>query len=259
MNDTFGFKADLKQLHALRPDDPTIEVEEGHHEEETAQGTASKEAPSKVTVSNIFQHPDTHPFALDMLLHKKYGVEYLLWEGETLELRIPIDFHSPRISDLNIAKIQAMRTLHLTDAFWERWEVFNWCTMPLNSLHTDFEVLQVPTAIQCLIACDIAHKVRKHVDWSSEVKTFISTVFLHDGLLYPLAPCDFVEFDSASWVFNPQSLLERWPEVLKTGNLPKGDTIVDEQLRRIWFAKEALEKSRAELRTQLRLVDHVRI
>lgn len=250
----FGMQANLALLHALKPDDPTQEIEEEGHLESGSETT--QHTPSKVTLSNFFQHPDTHPFALDFVLQRKYGPEFLLWAGETLEIRIPQDFKTTTISDLNISKIQAMRTLHLSHTYWQRWEVFNWCTMSLNHLFPDFEVMQVPTVPQCLISCDIARRVDTDTVWSDEVKAFVSTVFFHEGVLCPIEPCNFVSFDTSELFVDAEEVKKHYADVIKTTKIPKVDPIVEEQLRRVLHAHLILEENRTALRVQLRMIDH---
>jgi hypothetical protein len=205
-----------------------------------------------VTAANIWRHPDAHPIALDMLVLQRYGPEWLTWEPETLHVLVPVDFKTPSLSDLNHAKLQACKTLHLVDSFWHRWEVFVACAMPFNNELPDFKTMQVPTAAQCLVAIDIAHRIREENDWSEEVKGFIAAVYKHDDIYLPLPPADFVTLDVPESV-DQKKLAERWPEVRASGRTPTAQTMLDEQLRRLLIINGFLEESRARLRQQLRL------
>jgi len=104
--------------------------------------------PAAVTAKNIWHHPDAHPIALDMFMLRQYGPEWLRWEPETLQHVVPEDFKTSALSDMNLAKLQACKTLYLVDSFWERWEVFVVCLMPFNGVFPDFQVMQVPTVAQ---------------------------------------------------------------------------------------------------------------
>lgn len=208
---------------------------------------------SGVTAQNIWRHPDAHPVVLDYLLLQKYGVEWMTWEPETLEAHVPKDFNTPSLSDLNLSKIQACKTLHFVDTFWERWEVFVWCTMPFNSVFPDFNVMQVPTVAQCAVAVDTAQRLRNDLEFSLEVKTYLGVVHRHDGVLIPTPPLDFVHVEHEANLDVP-AVVRRWPDVRSSGIPPKGDTMADEQLRRMLLVHTFLEESRTRLRQQLRLV-----
>ena len=207
---------------------------------------------SGVTKSNIWQHPDAHPIALDLAMLNKYGPEWLDWEAETIQLAIPQDFSASSLSDLNLSKLQACKTLHLVDTFWQRWEVFLWCTMPFNSEFPDFQGMQVPAVGQVLVSCDIAARIRDEVEWTEEVKEFIAAVFKTDDIYLPLPPCDFIKLEAPEIVDVP-ALAADWPAVRSSKKAPTGSTILDEQLRRLLSVNDFLEESRARLQKQLAL------
>jgi hypothetical protein len=237
-------------------DDPTEEVETVEKDEEKAE-TQERPSLQGVTSQNLFRHPDAHPLVLDLALLKRYGPDFLLWEPETLEIRIPQDFHVSEVSDLNMAKVQACKTLHLVDTFWDRWEVFCWVTASLNGMFPDFESMQVPTVTQCSIAVDIAKRIRDDVEWSTEVKAFIEQVFRFEGIFCPQPPLDFVSIDTDGLVVDCAEVQKYWPEVLARKSAPQEETIVAEQLRRLLLVHQALEENRVLLRSQLPLVQHV--
>lgn len=207
-----------------------------------------------VTAENFWRHPDAHPVVLDFQLLKKYGAEWLTWEPETLELQIPKDFGAQSLSDLNLAKIQACKTLHLVDSFWQRWEVFVWCTMALNGVFPDFDIMQVPTVAQCMVSVDIADHIRKDLRFTEEVRTYLDALHRHEGVLVPLAPLTFVNVDTREIHVDVDAIKKRWPDV--QGKPVTGDTMEDEQLRRMLISKHFLEESRTRLRQQMRLVAH---
>lgn len=231
-------------------------------EEDNVETTESDDGEKKAEAAppphiNLFQHPDSHPAILDILLLQKYGPEWMLWEPETLQLRVPLDFHTTSISDLNLHKIQAMKTLHFVDTPWRQWEVFVWCCMPLNGLFPDFTTMQVPTAAQCLVAIDLFNKVRQDVAWSDEMKTYLGTVWRHDGMFCPIDPADFFEVDKSGTGVDCPKIMERWPTVRKEGKAPTEDTMEDEQLRRMLDAHQYLKESRDLFEQQVKAVLHV--
>jgi hypothetical protein len=224
-------------------------IEEGSTDH-PAPATDVPAPPENVTAKNLWRHPDAHPIALDLLLLKRYGHTWLEWEPETLQVLIPEDFHTPSISDLNLAKLQACKTLHLVDTFWQQWEIFIACLMPFNNEFPDFSVMQVPTVAQVLVACDVAGRIRDDVAWSNEMKEYIKVVYAHDGIFLQLPPADFVAL-SAPEEINQGELLRRWNEVRSTNKAPIGDDAMDEQLRRLLTANTFLEESRERLQRQL--------
>jgi hypothetical protein len=234
--------------------DPT-EVLEVVSEEESVPVEAAAANITAVTKANFWHHPDTHPVALDIALLHQYGPQFLEWEVETLRRAISEDFRSS-LSELNLAKIQAVKTLHLVDTFWEDWEVFLWCTMAMNGIFPDFSVLQAPTVPQCLVAIDAANHLRDDMPWAEEVKTFIEVSFRHDGLLVSLAPADFIEMKRDPTLADFKSIEERWPKVRSTRRAPTAETPEDEQLRRLLAAFMFLEETHERLRHQLGLVAH---
>lgn len=245
------------ELPADADDEPTEHIETVEQPEEEKEA-AARPSVGSVTVLNFFRHPDAHPLVLDLCLLKKYGPDFLLWEPETLELRIPQDFKTTEVSDLNMAKIQACRTLHLVDTFWERWEVFCWVTASLNGLFPDFEAMQVPSIAQAAVSVYIAQKIRDDVEWSSEVKTFLAQVFKFEGIFYPLEPLNFVVVDADGYVVNTSEVAAAWAKFKSSGkSLPLEESITGEQLRRLLLVQGALDENRALLRDQLPLVAHV--
>lgn len=229
-------------------------------EDEPVETLGEEEAEKKAEASaplphiNLFQHPDSHPAVLDILLLQKYGPEWMLWEPETLQLRIPQDFHTQEVSDLNLSKIQAMKTLHFVDTPWTQWEVFVWCAMPLNGLFPDFEVMQVPTVAQCLVAIDGFNLVRKDVTWADELKVYLATVWRHEGMFCPIEPADFVEVDKSGTTIDCSKIREMWPIVRREDRAPTEDTADAEQLRRMLDAHQYLQEQREVFERQLRAV-----
>lgn len=237
--------------------DETAEVEASSPDEVRLEATRVP-LPTGVTPTNILRHPDAHPIALDMLLLRQWGPEWMVWEAETLQHLVPMEFKGQTLSDLNLAKIQACRTLHLVDTFWERWEVFNWCTAAVNSEFPDFELMQVPSAAQVLVSVDTASRIRDDVAWSEEVRKFVGAVFRHDELFVPLPPADFAEIAvEHALPFELTQVKAKWPEVRSSGQPPDGESALDEELRRLLAANDYLERSRDRLRQQLRILGHV--
>jgi hypothetical protein len=212
---------------------------------------------SNVSVANVFRSPDAHPLVLDLMLLRKYNADWLGWELETIVHRVQEDFKTPSIADINIEKLQACKALHLVDDFWTKWEVFLHCCAPFNGAFADFQRMQAPAVAECMVAVDIANRIRDDVSFSGEVKTFLAAVHQHDGILCPQPPLDFVKVDVAELPIDCAEVTRRWPEVRASGRAPDGASAEDEQLRRLLGSWAYLESTRLRLRSQLEILKHV--
>ena len=158
--------------------------------------TGSSHAPvqAPVTRQNIWGCNDAHPVVLYALLGAAYGNDWLEWEAETFRPRITEDFPGAPLNDLNLSKIEATRVLILSDAFWERWEIFLACCMPFNNEFPDFVVMQVPMVAQVLVACSTAVHTRTTSTpaWSTEMQEYIKAIYQHDGIWRVIPPAAFV-------------------------------------------------------------------
>lgn len=235
-------------------DDLAKEAEEVSHDEQASVHPVP--APSTLTAKSIFRHPDAHPIVLDLLLLKKYGIDWFLWEPETVEHLLTED-GSP-ISEVNFAKIQACKTLHVADSYWRQWEVFLWCTMGLNGILPDFVVMQIPTLAQCLVSVDIARRIRQDVQWSTEMRAYLEVVYRFEDVHVPLVPLEFITPSQSDLAhIDISKVLSMWPSVKKSLKVPVGDTLEHSQLRKMLAAYEYLDASRTRLQSQLPLVNHV--
>jgi len=245
----------LQSLGVKEGSEPGVTEEVETVDKDKEKGTTHVPLPpSRVSSANLFTHPEAHPIVLDMALIRKYGVEWMEWEPETLEIRIPEDFKVNGVSDLNLSKIQACKTLHLVDSYWQRWEVFGWCTMSFNGVFPDFNVMQVPTVGQVLVSVDTANRIREDVAWSQEVQEYIRAVYRHDGIVCTQPPADFVH-NIPSGSVDTEEVDRLWHEQVRISRkAPTGEGYVDEQLRRILAVDNYLEEYRTRLHQQIGLV-----
>lgn len=248
-------------LIALKGIDREISPKKSDIKEDTLEGIETSEEdigetgvraiPKVPTAINLFQHPSAHPITLDLALLHKYDMDWFDWEPETLEWRIPQDFKTAGVSTLNMGKIQAVKTLHFNDTYWQRWEIFNWCTQPFNNMYADFDVMQVPSTAQIMVSVDISKRIRMDVSWSDEVKQFMAVSCRHDGIFCPPEPIDFLEIDIVHGFVDPKEIIALWPSVRKEGKAPTAETITAEQLRRNLDVYNFLTESRQRLQAQL--------
>jgi len=247
---------------AIVEEDPTVVVETTQGDEDVnptvpAVAVEAKSKVSNVSVANLFRSPDTHPLILDLALLRKYKSEWLSWELETLVSKITADFSTPTVSDINLEKVQACKALHLVDDFWLRWEVFLPCCAAFNGMFADFRSMQVPDVAECMVAVDVANRIRDDMQWSQEINTFLSVVHRHQGIMCPQPPLDFVKVDTEGFPVDCASIMAKWPLVRASGKAPTGATIEDEQLRRMLGSWVYLEMARARLNTQLQVLQYV--
>jgi hypothetical protein len=234
-----------------KSDDPTEIVETVEPESAEHKTAAPIRAPTPI---NLFQHPDAHPIALDLALLRRYGPQWLIWEPETLEIRVPVDFKTQSLGALNLDKLMAVKTLHIVDGFWRNWEIFSACVQPLNGMFADFSVVQAPAYAEILVAFDTASKIRNDIQLSNEVQDYIRNVMLHDGVLRAVDPLEGIQPDVAGYPVDIHVIDGAWSAVRQTDRAPAGDSVEDEQLRRMLDAHRYLEQNRRRLRDQLPLV-----
>ena len=238
-----------------KPEDPT-EILETVEPDTVKDKVAAADLKSPTPI-NLFQHPDAHPLALDLALLRRYGPEWLTWEAETLEIRIPMDFKTKSLAALNFEKIMAVKTLHLTTSFWRHWDIFSSCVGPLNGQFPDFEVMQAPTYGEVVVAADIANRIRTDVTWSEEVTRYIEVVMRHDGVVVGIEPLQNIEPDVTGYPIDTAMIKAAWPAVHQTGRAPDDATVEAEQLRRMLAITQYMELQQQRLRDQLPLVTHL--
>lgn len=222
-----------------------------------AKHDAEKSKVASVTLDNLFRNPEAHPIVLDLVLLRKYGASWLDLEIETLVAKIQEDFKTPTVADVNIEKLQACKALHLVDDFWLRWEVFLPCVAALNGGLADFDNMQAPTVAECLLAVDIANRIRDDVPWSTEIKTYLGVVHQYSSELCPQSPMEFVTVDTEGLAVDCADVHRRWPEVRAGGKSPMGASAEDVQLRKMLGSWVYLEAMRMRLQSQLKVLSYV--
>lgn len=148
-----------------------------------------EKAPAAVKASSepimrFFSWHDAHPVALGMVLLKKYGLEFLEWDGDALYVSILDDFKATSISDQNWQKIQAFRTLLLSSAPWHEWEVFENIIQALNNNMPDPDVTQRCTVAQLLAGVDMINSIRDDEPWNEEIWKYVAACAVDQGILF---------------------------------------------------------------------------
>lgn len=232
-------------------------VETVQSDERTTTQVPQQVKAAAVTRDTLWRSPDAHPIVLDLVMLRKYDLAWLGYEIETIARLIREDFGTVSVADVNLEKLQACKTLHLVDDFWSRWEVFLPCAMAFNSQLADFHSMQAPTVAECLVAVDIANRLRDDCSWSDEIKGYLGVVHKFDSELCPQEPLTFVQVPTEDLLVDVAEVKRRWPLVRAAGQVPKGSTAEDVQLRKMLGSWVYLEAMRSRLQVQLAVLNDV--
>lgn len=143
----------------------------------------------QVTRSNLFSHPEAHPYVLDLALIKTFNLDWFSWEPDTVFQEIKTTFNTS-IAEINRVKIMATMTLHIIDATWEHWEIFENTIHALNGSMPNLKYMN-PCDIPALMAgVDIINDIRKE-EFNDEIGRYVAACFLHDEVSYAPPPLDF--------------------------------------------------------------------
>lgn len=146
-------------------------------------------------LSVLFRHHDAHPLTLLLALLKIYKPteteeSFLSWDSDALWQTVQQDFGS--ISELNKNKIQAVRTLLISDDPWLNWEAFLPICMTLNNNIPIFSYIEKPTVIQLMAAIDMMNTIRKEI-FADEIARFIAACFWDESVFYAPEPLSFAQ------------------------------------------------------------------
>jgi len=149
------------------------------------------DASTPVTIRNLFTHHDTHPMVIDLALLKAFGLEWMTWEQETIESEIQRVFKS-QISEHAKAKIQTVKTLHVSDGPWQSWNVFEKIVHGLNNNIPRWDIMQAPSLEQLYAGVDVMMSIRDE-EFKDEVKQYIAAAVLNEDVFFVPPPLDFVQ------------------------------------------------------------------
>jgi len=200
---------------------------------------------------HAFTNRETHPLILNLMLLKEFGSDYLGWEPETCWVEIARTWNTT-ISEINKNKIQAIRTCHVSDEPYQRWETFEKVSMGFVGLTPRFDLIQKPTPHRAALALDILAQVKEDLNISNEVYKYVAAVMLDHGLAYgpgPLEPCN-----KHLTKFVGGQRQESIRKAVKMRRKPtfNGKNEDDVQLMKVTSVKDFLESSSRALLTQLK-------
>jgi hypothetical protein len=148
-------------------------------------------APKGVTQKNLFAHPDTHPVVLDLALLKFFHTDWLGWLPETLFGEIEQVFKTS-IAEVNRLKIMGSRLLHVSDSFWDSWEIFEKVIQALNGQSIRLDVMQPPDLPSLFSGVEVANSIRQE-KFSPEVSRYVAACMLYEDVHYAPPPVDFCQ------------------------------------------------------------------
>lgn len=153
--------------------------------------TTTSVAPKSLTSRSVFSHPEAHPVALDLVLLKNFELEWLQWLPDTLFSEIETTFVTS-IAEVNRLKILAAQTLHVVDAYWEEWEIFEKVLWSLNGHVPRVDVMQPPDLSILMSGVDMANGIRQET-YGEEVARYCAAVFLYENVFYAPEPLSFCQ------------------------------------------------------------------
>lgn len=185
-----------------------------------------------------------HLLPLSMLLTEALGVEFLGWTSEAL--REECEDRWGKIGVLTWERIQALRVLHLHDAYWKEWEVFEKITAAIMGEAPIFNLVQPPEAEEIAVSLSVAAKVDKH-EFDDDVKAYIVSACLNDGLWYYEEPIASVvgsvpaEMDRRMGILRDEAAVAG--ELQKSDKFrPPSDDPILEQVNRVLDVRYVLKK-----------------
>lgn len=158
---------------------------------EVAPPIKQETPPRSPTSRSIFSHPEAHPTALDLILFKNFDLEWLRWLPDTLFHEIENTFGTS-IAEVNRVKILATQTLHVTDVYWNNWEIFEKTIWALNGHIPRVDVMQPPDLSILMSGVDMADGIRQET-YGEEVARYCAAVFLHEDVHYAPSPLEFCQ------------------------------------------------------------------
>lgn len=178
----------LKGAEAVKP---TASLEGSAVEKDLAEG--NPDVGNAVTLRNLFTHQDTHPVVIDFALLKAFGLEWYVWEAETLWAEIQRVFKM-NISEINRAKVQVLKTLHVSGTPWEFWHVMEKIIQGLNGVVPRWSVMQMPSLEQLCAAIDMMEHIRVE-EFKPEVRLYMAMAVLEEDVTLVPPPLDFLQLE----------------------------------------------------------------
>jgi len=212
---------------------------------------------------DLFSDHDAHPIILSAVLFTHFGAQWFTWVPETLWKEIIEDFGLKTLTDHTRSKIQAVRTIHITDWCWTKWEVFCPIVQALNNNIPDFEIMRKPTISQLFFTADVMGVLRDDVDWGEEVCGFVAASLLTKSVTYAPDPISFcqnaldeclVEMKLGSQAQDVKTLYNLWKDK-PLEEVEIRENAAGVQTARLLVARQYLLMRRSQMESQMRRIN----
>ena len=199
-----------------------------------------------ISKRSFLAHHDAHPFALDVMMLKAFGPTCYARDASTVWSELS-RLYSTTISELNKNKIEAVRTLHLADTPWRRWEVFEKVIQTLNNNIPRFDTMQKCSIPQLCNGVKIMNMIRRE-RFRGDVPEYVAAVFMDDGVSFCPSPLDFAR----TLVYQRKDVREAFLSYTEDDRL--AENAKDVQVARLVAAKKYVDMRDSQLKQQLELM-----
>jgi hypothetical protein len=180
------------------------------------------------------------PIDILRILTSRFGPEWIVWEPETLWTELKRS-NGKAVPEPVRNKIQGLKTLLVSDAFWRDHLVFEKVVMAFNNHVPLFDQYQNPSPAMIANAIEEAATIRT-AEYSDDVLRYMAVVCFQDGLVVLPEPLDVAQA-SLDELIQPivgrqfrEDIRHRWSEA-KDGSLPP--SLYDETPTGVHLAKMA--------------------
>ena len=142
-------------------------------------------------VAAFLLQPEAHPIGLHALVLRLFGIASLNWEPETIWEELEY-LYGTQPSSLNKSKIQACRTVHITDSVFDDWKIFSNIATVMNFSIPQFSIVErvKPSA---LAHASWAIQTLRSGLYGSDVLAYIVASLLDSGFVCAPKELDFVD------------------------------------------------------------------
>jgi len=144
------------------------------------------------TKDNLYTYENSHPTIL-LLRTKKLIPGFETWDGDSVIIEIK-NITGQEISVNNLNKLMAAKTLELTDAPWQHWEVFNHVVLGLNGYPPNMDILHKPAIHELWHGIETINLIRQeNFREDSDVPRYVGAIFLEENIQYAPPPMSFAQ------------------------------------------------------------------
>lgn len=146
-------------------------------------------------VTTTFTLTDLEPTTLLFILRHQFGKDW--WQQDREALFELLRTIGQTVDEPDKDAIRALQLLHVDEAFWTEWEVFNWITQGLTDGQVDFTNLPVLSLKDImrsmLMAMIVAQSQKVEAHYSEETLSYIAATCVEHGLWALPFPMDVAQ------------------------------------------------------------------